>query len=395
MRGLSRFGVVIFAVLVGCGPAASPADAGGGGGGAGDGGMDTADSGFVADGGEDSGTSVDAGPDDAGTPDAGHDAGAGDVDAGLDAGCASVACVTVRPEDDGPFAVRTFSQELSVPGGLFGRKVNLSVFVPEGVTSGPVVVLQPGFQLDGAQYTSYAEHLATRGTVAIIADMPDALLGGPTHAELATYFGLVLDWVTSEAPAGQALDGAADPAKLIVGGHSMGGKIALLLASQDPRPLGVFAIDPVDATGSPLATPGPDYPSVTPERMADIHVPLALVGETVNATCSGSFCQACAPAADNFQQYATHATSPAVEIEIVGANHMSFLDNPSCGVTCSVCDPGTDDPSETRRRTRRYLTAFVDLVLRGDASARSWLAGPFMDQDVADGGVHERTFNGF
>jgi dienelactone hydrolase len=384
MRELIRLVVVTWTVLVGCGGPTPPTGSGGGSGG---GGMEPADAGP-----QDAGA-MDAGAMDAGAMDAGAmDAGA--MDGGVDAGCLSVACVAVRPEDDGAFTVRTFSQALSVPGGLTGRTVNLSVFVPNGVTGAPVVVLQPGFLIDGAQYTSYARHLATRGTVAVIADMPDALLGGPTHVELATYFGLVLDWVAAAAPAGQALDGAADPTKVVVGGHSMGGKIALLLASRDPRPRGVFAIDPVDAAGNPLSNPA-DYPSVTPERMGDIHVPLALVGETVNATCTGAFCQACAPAAENFQQYATHATSPAVEIEIVGANHMSFLDNPNCGVTCSVCPPGTDTPSETRRRTRRYLSAFVDLVLRGDASARAWLAGHFMDEDVADGGVRVRTFNGF
>jgi hypothetical protein len=124
-------------------------------------------------------------------------------------------------------------------------------------------------------------------------------------------------------------------------------------------------------------------------------VPLALVGETVNATCTGAFCQACAPQADNFAQYSTHATSPSVELELVGANHMSFLDDPACGFTCSACSAGTANNTEVRRLTRRYLTAFVDLVARNDLSAREWLAGSTTTADVADGGLRVRTFNGF
>lgn len=303
--------------------------------------------------------------------------------------------VQLRPEDDGAVQVRRQTKTLPVPGGLLGgREVALTLFIPEQTSGAPVVVLHPGFQLAGSQYESYARHLATRGVVGIIADPPDALAGGPNHAELATYLGKVLDWVAVESADG-GLAGIADPSKLIVGGHSMGGKIALLRSSTDTRPRGVFAIDPVDAAGGPLSQPGPSYPSVTPELMGSVHVPLVLIGETVNATCSGAFCQACAPSADNFQQYATHSSSPTVELELVGANHMSFIDNPNCGFTCSSCSAGTANDAEVRRLTRRYLTAFVDLVLRNDASARDWLAGSLTMPDVADGGVRLRTLNGF
>ena len=41
------------------------------------------------------------------------------------------------------------------------------------------------------------------------------------------------------------------------------------------------------------------------------------------------------------------------------------------------------------------MTAFFELELRGDTTARDWLAGPPMQADVADGGVAFRTFNGF
>ena len=70
------------------------------------------------------------------------------------------------------------------------------------------------------------------------------------------------------------------------------------------------AIDPVDAAGGPLSTPGPNYPSVTPALMSSLAVPLVIVGETVNATCAGVFCKACAPSAENFQQYAHQVPRP-------------------------------------------------------------------------------------
>lgn len=290
----------------------------------------------------------------------------------------------------GPYTVRHGTRSLAVTST---RSIALSTFIPNGAPKGPVVLIHTGFQLAGSLYTTYADHLASRGFVVVIVDPPDAIFGGPTQAELATYLKAVISWVESESTDG-GFAGVADPSFLGLAGHSLGGKISMLVATSDARPRAVFGIDPVDSSG-PGGTPTTDNPSVTPELMGSIHVPIALVGETTNATCSGFACQACAPAAENFAQYATNATSPAVSLEVVGANHMSFLDNPACGFTCSVCSAGTDDPTATRRFTRRSMTAFFDLELRGDTAARDWLAGAPLQPQIADGGVRLVLKNGF
>lgn len=304
--------------------------------------------------------------------------------------------IVAPPEHPGSYPVTSYQHTLRVQSGVLGfgaRDVALSVFVPTGVRGAPVVVFHPGFQLGGASYTRYAQHLASRGIATVIADPPDSPLFGPSHAELAGFLRKVIDWVETEAVDG-GLTGV-DPTKLGLAGHSLGGKISLLTAATDPRPRSVFAIDPVDATGSPIQSINENYPSVTPELMGRVTVPIALIGETTNATCSGFACQACAPAADNFHQYASHAMGAAVEIEVVGANHMSFLDDPKCGFACSVCAAGSDTPSETHRRTRRYLAAFFELTLRGERSAREWLDGPPMAADITAGAVKASSLNGF
>jgi hypothetical protein len=299
-------------------------------------------------------------------------------------GTATDAGSTITPETDGAYSVVTSTQSLAVTST---RTVGLNLYVPSGVTGTPLVVLHPGFQLSASLYDSYGKHLASLGVTVIIIDPPYSFIGGPTHAELATYLGAVIDWAV-------ALPGV-DPSKLLLAGHSLGGKISLLRATTDSRVKAVFGIDPVDSI-DPLSTmPSADYPSVTPELMSMITVPLALTGEITNSTCTGSFCQACAPAADNFHQYAIHAVSPSVEIQVNGASHMSFLDNPSCGLTCSVCPAGTDNPANSARLIHRYLTAFVNLELRQDASARDWLAGTQMAADVQSGQVTSTTYNSF
>ncbi len=225
--------------------------------------------------------------------------------------------------------------------------------------------------------------------------MPGGLIGGPTHKELAVYVVQMLDWITTTgAMPGGPLGGAADVTRIGLAGHSMGGKISMLTATQDARVDAVFGIDPVDAAGSPLPVSEEDYPSVTPELMGQIAVPIAVVGETINATCTGLLCQACAPEEDNFHQYYENAAKPAIEIEIIGANHMSFLDDPACGFTCSQCPAGTDDPELTKLLTRRAMTAFFQVVLRQQPAYLDYLTGQKMADDVAAGRVLTAHKNG-
>ena len=121
---------------------------------------------------------------------------------------------------------------------------------------------------------------------------------------------------------------------------------------------------------------------------------MVLLGETTNSQGDG-FAPACAPADENFHQYFIHAAAPALEIEVLGANHMSFLDNPNCGFACSACPAGTDDPAKTRSLTRGYMTAFFLVELAQDTAFQSHLTGDGMQDDVDDGLVTTATANGY
>jgi len=192
------------------------------------------------------------------------------------------------------------------------------------------------------------------------------VIGARTHVALAGHVGAGLDCseTGATAPSGPLL-GLVDVARLGLAGHSMGGKISMLTASQDLRPRAVVGIDAVDAAGSPLPVSATDYPSVTPERMAAITVPIAMIGELTNATCSGALCQACAPAADNFPQYYEHAGHAPVEIDLGGPSPKSFRDAPPCrgrkgptGAFPRGASPTPGGPARSPRfRSRRSVAA--------------------------------------
>ena len=318
-------------------------------------------------------------------------------DAGGAGICRGGACAPL-PDPGLPGEVRysVGSFELDLEDGDRPPQADITLFIPDEVGPFPVVVFHHGFQLGTELYTSYGEHLASWGYLVVMPQMPGGLIGGPTHVNLKDYLITVIDWIVRDAadPSGR-LRGKADADHIGLAGHSMGGKISMLVATEDDRPLAIFGIDPVDSAGGPLPVSPTDYPSVTPELMDLVGVPAVFMGETTNATCEGFLCQPCAPQPDNFQQYYLHATNPALEIEVVGASHMSFLDNPNCGLTCSVCPAGTDDPATTRLLTRRYMTAFFNVVLRQTDAYRHYLTGAGMNDDIAAGLVQSESKNGF
>ena len=83
-----------------------------------------------------------------------------------------------------------------------------------------------------------------------------------------------------------------------------------------------------------------------------------------------------------------------MEVEILGASHMSFLDNPSCAV-CVFCPAGTDDPVITKSLTRALMTALFESELRGAAWPEAWLGGEALDAMEVTGLVSFQSKNGF
>ncbi|MEZ4321262.1 MAG: alpha/beta fold hydrolase [Myxococcota bacterium] len=286
--------------------------------------------------------------------------------------------VAFDPDVAGPFTYTTAgAPDAPRPSG---------VFVPDRPDAAPVVVVLHGFGLDPVLYGSYGARLASWGYVAVAPQLSGSVLAPTTHADLAVEVGAMLDWIASDP----AVLGGIDADRIVLAGHSLGGKIAALRATTDARIDGLFLIDPVDAA-PPFGSNPVDHPSVTPERMAQITVPFVALGETVNTTGA----QPCAPADENFREYFLHATSPALSVELVGANHMSFLDDPDCGLFCSVCPAGSDDPVQTRRITQAAMVAYVEAVLGGRPEAHDWLVGPGLGAFVASGQVVVETRGGF
>lgn len=292
------------------------------------------------------GGSSDSGPSDAGPvlDDSGPVADVGVRDVPLVPGAAA-------PNLPGPYAVTT-------QAGMAGDTV-VSACIPGGVRA-PLVVFAPGFMIGSTFYEPTCQRLASHGFIVVRADPPSGFT--TSHDAMRDSLVGVLDWALSESP----FVAQVDPGRILFSGHSLGGKLATMVAAQDPRVTALFGIDPVDG--------GFGAPDVVPSLAAGLTIPVGFAGETTNA--AGGF-MPCAPAAENFQQFYGAATSTpwAAQWDFTGADHMDFVAAPAGCTFCGACPAGSADPASVVEGMHTLFVAFARRHLSDDVTMDPWLVG--------------------
>lgn len=286
----------------------------------------------------------------------------------------------VDPGAPGPWSTRTLVT--SVP---FGRTpIRLVTVLPESEGPWPLIVFSHGFTLRGDLYRSYADRLASHGFVVGLPTYPGL---ATDHRALADGLHALLSYYTAAAgAAGSPLKGRILTEKIGLAGHSLGGKISLLVASEDSRVRAVAGLDPVDGAG-PGMSASERYPSVIPDRIAELTVPLLLLG--ADRAREPRFGLPCAPEDRNYERIFEAGSGPALEITQLEAGHTQYLDDPGCGIACFACVTGERPSREIRADAQGYLTAFFLAWLSHLETARDWLERR-LEEDLARGFVRLR-----
>jgi len=279
-----------------------------------------------------------------------------DTSAPTDASPSDVAAPPADPGVAGPFTVTKSSRTLA------GFAVD--VYTPSGASPLPLVLLSPGFLLEAKSFATTGQHLASHGYAVVIPTWGDNAFAPISHSTLADHVSALLDALLAAGATP-----SIDPARVGVAGHSRGGKITILAATRDDRIGAVFGLDPVDAVG-PLGAPTPDNPSVTPELMAGLVVPFAVIGSAKGGELHLG--TTCAPTADNYRAYHDAATAaPARHLWVpTGSGHNDF--GTDLGLLALACKTG-DDAAATRAFAHAKLVAFFRVYLDGDARYAAWL----------------------
>jgi dienelactone hydrolase len=269
------------------------------------------------------------------------------------------------PTKDGPYQTATVDDNIS--SGNHQVPIHC-VYPVNGPEAGPypVIVIGHGLQTPASQYYKYAERLATFGYVALTAEFPAKDFKSDDPANAADLIA-GLDWAKSKLPnqANTDLAGAT--------GHSLGGKLALLAATMDPRFKASITLDPVDggnAFGGGCQPPGcADVSAMMPM----LNIPTGFLGETTDAM--GGL-QACAPAAENYTTFYALTNAPSLSVTVNGANNNSFLDDASiCGFPCNLCNAAALDNATVNGMARAYVVAFYERYLRKNLAYDTYLTG--------------------
>jgi len=257
----------------------------------------------------------------------------------------------------GPWAIEEVN--LVLQDSTRGRKVEVLLLYPKGTEPLPWVVFSPGFLFTGLAYRSWGELLASHGMATALVSYAYGLFN-PDHRVLVADLLFFLDTLPAEA---QRYGVRLDPSQVVLVGHSLGGKLSFLAAAERPVQA-VVGLDPVDG-GAPGVIDPVRFPSAV-TVMGSVRAPVLLLGAEYGERVK--FGTPCAPPDGNFRKFFEAAPGPALEIEQRGAGHVDYLDNPNCGLLCSVCWPG-DDPPAARAQAQTYVLLFLQGYLLGEEEA--------------------------
>jgi dienelactone hydrolase len=279
------------------------------------------------------------------------------------------------PDLDGPYTVAELTDKIDVAAsGDKGLDVHCA-YPTAGPAAGPypVIVVGHGFSIPGTEYASYLKRLASFGYVALTVDYPGSIQAGVNNVKQAQDMIGGLDWAGKKAE----LAGKANVNLAGMSGHSLGGKVAFLAATMDARVKAAITLDPVDGAMNCSAQNCPDVSDLMPT----LTIPTAMLGETTDAS-GGPGGMSCAPAANNYTTFYASAVTPSLSVTVNGANHMSFVDDPSAcpllfGIInpCTSCNAATLAQGTALALSRSFVVAFYERHLRGDLGYDTYLTG--------------------
>lgn len=274
------------------------------------------------------------------------------------------------PAAAAPSAAR--SVEVQVSAG--DRSFPAVAWLPDPATTGaspapggppwPVVVFGHGYLSPVEVYASLLSGVASDGFVVIAPRSGGELF--PDHASFAADLSAVVDWLAADGTApGGPLAGLADPTRVAVSGHSMGGGAATLAAAADPRFATLATLAAAETRPSAVAA------------AADIRVPSLLIGGELDTI---------APVAAHQRPiFEAIAGAPAQLRIITGGSHCGFTDIAAGAgggllgrLGSVVCDTATIPVDSQIAIARTLLTDWLRVQLAGDTTGAEaiWTAAP-------------------
>ncbi|MEN3001113.1 MAG: alpha/beta hydrolase [Armatimonadota bacterium] len=212
----------------------------------------------------------------------------------------------------------------------------------------PALSFGHGFLQPPERYRSTLEHLATWGYLVIATESGLELF--PNHRAYAEDLRLCLTYLEAQnADPNSTLFRQVAVERFGIFGHSMGGGASILAAAADARIRAVANLAAAETNPSAI------------QASANVTVPHSLISGSADSI---------TPLNNHGLRMYTAGFAPKLLPVIQGGWHCGFMDSSPFG-----CDSGSLPRSTQLALTRKLLTAFFELYLRGDLRAGEWVWG--------------------
>jgi len=205
----------------------------------------------------------------------------------------------------------------------------------------PLLIFYNGFQLQAEYYRRIVEHAASWGYVVLQYNLPRLRLP-PAIVEVEA-FNPLLRWVDEQTKfKSSPIYGRADVSKVVLSGHSRGGKIAALNYGNNPgKVAAAWLVDPIDSSG---------FAPISPENPSGVE---AVRGKEIGVEGAG-IRSSCNPTEGNYQKFYNAGKSGSWKYLIPEASHSTFSDG---GVVLNAAQDLVCGKGGITRATAANLTA--------------------------------------
>ncbi|XVE73075.1 hypothetical protein DITRI_Ditri11bG0088600 [Diplodiscus trichospermus] len=246
----------------------------------------------------------------------------------------------------------------------------LLIFTPSEEGTYPVILFFHGFYIRNHFYTELIKHISSHGFIVVAPQMYSMI--PPSGMEEVKSAANVADWLPSGLPSVLPGNIEANLAKLVLAGHSRGGKAAFALALGYAKTTQTFSalvgIDPV--AGTRFGQTNPKILTYVPGSF-NLSMPVTVIGTGLGPESKGC-CKpcACAPKGLNHEEFFNECKPPRSHFNAKDYGHMDVLDDDPSGlvgrVSDNMCLNGKGPRDPMRRSVAGIVVAFLNYFLEGD-----------------------------
>ncbi|RDX60446.1 Chlorophyllase-1, partial [Mucuna pruriens] len=241
----------------------------------------------------------------------------------------------------------------------------LRIFTPTLPGAYPVILFCHGFCLRSIYYSKLLGHIVSHGFILVA---PQLFSNGMPvfEADEMKWAGKVVDWLAEGLQALLPENVKAKLEKVVLSGHSKGGKtafaVALGYAKTNLKFSALVSIDPV-AGISKFCRTHPRILTGEP-RSFNLNIPVAVIGTGLGPEKVNFLYPPCAPDGENYKEFFSECKPPCANFVATKYGHMDVLDDETPGVLGTIlskcmCKNGPGPRDLIRRTVGGLVVAFL------------------------------------